>query len=277
MLRGGRSKHLRSKHSLHWLEYGLLQEGRYAEALDALAIMREDVKALPDLPNARHSAMMRASFAVEAPLAENPLQPLGDLKAPLYEQVVDDFASAWTMIAANQLASAREVHARMQRRIAGARVLDVDEGLYEDDAATSADAYLMTRIIDRETEALLAFHAGETDRALEVLGSAVQDEIGRAPYYGPPQIPKPADELMGEMLLALGRPAEAAALFEQVLDRHTNRTMALLGLARAQEATGDVDAAETVKRIDAQWRGDRKAPRTAPYSWLPEVPASASR
>jgi tetratricopeptide (TPR) repeat protein len=277
MLRAGRSRHMRSKHSLHWLEYALLQQGRYDEAIDTLRIVREDVDALPDLPNASHSAMMRASFAVEAPLTDSPLAPLGEIKAPLYSQVVDDFASAWSMIAQGALADARQAHTRMQRRIEGARVLGVEEGLHEDDSATSADDYLMAHIIAREIEALLAFHAGDAVRALELLGQALEDETGRPPYYGPPHIPKPTDELMGEMLLTLERPAEAAAMFEQSLARHTNRTLSLVGLARAQEAAGSEEAAETWSLIDAQWRSDTEAVRDLTYPWLPEIRASAAR
>jgi tetratricopeptide (TPR) repeat protein len=277
MLRAGRSAHMRSKHALHWLEYALLQQGLYDEAIDTLRIMREDIGALPELQNVRHSAMMRASFAVEAPLADSPLAPLGETDAPLYYQVLDDFASAWSMVAEGSLVDARQAHARMQDRIEGARVLSVEEGLHEDDSATSADEYLMAQIIARQIEALLAFHADDVGRALEVLGEALEDETGRPAYYGPPHIPKPSDELMGEMLLALERPTEAAAMFEESLARHTNRTLSLLGLARAQEAAGDQAAAETWSRIDAQWRGDPDALRGMSYSWLPEIRASAAR
>lgn len=275
MLRAGRPKHLRSKHALHWLEYALLQQGRYDEALDTLHIMHEDINALPDAGNVRHSAMMRATHAVDEPLAESPLTPLGEIDAPFYYRVLDDFASAWAMIAHGTLQDASQVLERIERRIAQARVLSVDEGLHEDESATSADDHLMARIIAREIEALLAFHAGDTSRALELLEQAIADETSRPAYYGPPHVPKPADELMGELLLSLGRPEEAIAMFEQSLGRHTNRTLSLLGLARAQAAAGRSEAGETWARIDAQWRGDSAAARAIAYSWLPDTSGSA--
>ncbi|MGH8224283.1 MAG: tetratricopeptide repeat protein, partial [Woeseiaceae bacterium] len=276
MLRAGRPKHMRNKHSLHWLEYALLQQGRYDEAVETLHVMREDLAALPDLQNARHSAMMRASFAVDAPLADGVVPPLGEIDAPLYFKVVDDFASAWPMLAQDALSAARLVLVRIQRRIAASTVLSVEEGLHEDDKATSEDDYLLAGIIARELEALLAFHAGDSASALELLQTAIDDEISRPLYYGPPQVPKPADELMGEMLLTLGRPAEAAVLFEQSLSRHTNRTLSLFGLARAQEAAGDDAAAVTWRRLAAQWRGDPEALKHMSYSWLSVDPAQAS-
>ncbi|MGH8722277.1 MAG: hypothetical protein ACREU4_09850, partial [Burkholderiales bacterium] len=277
-VRAGRSKHLRSKHSLYWLEYALLQQGRYDEAADTLAIMREDVTALPDLQNVRHSALMRASFAAEQPLAENLLAPLDDVigapptganALPLYYRALDDFATSWILIANSNLDDARDVHARLTQQVASAKVLSVEEGLHEDDTATSADDYLLSTLIAREIEALLAFHAGDTDRALSLLDEAIADELGRPAYYGPPHVPKPTDELKGEMLLALGRPGEAAALFEQVLERHTNRTLALVGLANATEAAGDGKAAETRSRLEHPWRGALATVRAVLYSWLP--------
>src|SRR5690606_250515 len=143
MLRAGRSRHLRNKHSLHWLQYALLQQGRLEEAIETLALMREDVEALPEPQNLRHSTLMRATFAVEAPLVDNPLAAVGDSGAPLYYQALDDFASAWAMIVRGELREASRVHARMKRRIEQARVLSVDEGLHEDPDATSADDHLL--------------------------------------------------------------------------------------------------------------------------------------
>jgi tetratricopeptide (TPR) repeat protein len=54
---------------------------------------------------------------------------------------------------------------------------------------------------------------------------------------------KPAPELLGEVLVAAGRPAEAVPLFEQALRRNPNRSLSVLGLARASAAAGNADAA----------------------------------
>ena len=276
MLRAGRSRHLRNKHSLHWLQYALLQHGRLEEAMETLALMREDVAALPDPQNLRHSALMRATFAVEAPLSDNLLAPSGGSDTPLYYKALEDFASAWSMIARRELRDAREVHARMQRRIGEARVLSVQEGLHEVPDATSADDHLLARIMEREVGALLALHAGRVAEALALLEDALADESGRPPYYGPPHVPKPADELAGEVLLTLERPRDAIEMFERALARHTNRTLSLIGLARAQEAAADPGAAATRARIDAQWRGAPLAADSPAYTWLPRE-AAASR
>ena len=62
MRRAGREQARRSKHALHWLEYGLLQQGRFDEARETLAMMNEDAVALPIGSNLRHAGYMRAIF-----------------------------------------------------------------------------------------------------------------------------------------------------------------------------------------------------------------------
>jgi len=78
-----------------------------------------------------------------------------------------------------------------------------------------------------------------------------------------------AATLLGEMLLAQGRPQEAITVFELSLLRNTNRSLALLGLARAQEAAGNLEAAaETQALLASNWKGDLPAFRQSTYPWL---------
>ena len=60
------------------------------------------------------------------------------------------------------------------------------------------------------------------------------------PYeFGPPAPPKPAHELLGEMLLALNQPQLARVQFELALQRAPKRALSLLGRARALEQSGN--------------------------------------
>jgi len=52
--------------------------------------------------------------------------------------------------------------------------------------------------------------------------------------YGPPWSAKPFDELLGELLLADGQPAEAALAFERALVTYPNRRRCVEGLAAAR-------------------------------------------
>jgi cytochrome c-type biogenesis protein CcmH/NrfG len=74
------------------------------------------------------------------------------------------------------------------------------------------------------------------------------------PPSGPPEPPKPAHELLGEVLLGLGRPAEAADAFATALRRTPRRPAALLGAARAAQAAGDsVTAHRFATELAAIW------------------------
>ena len=57
--------------------------------------------------------------------------------------------------------------------------------------------------------------------------------------FGPPIIVKPSHELFGEVLLGLGRTADAKLQFEMALQRAPRRSQSLAGLARVARAIED--------------------------------------
>jgi tetratricopeptide (TPR) repeat protein len=80
-------------------------------------------------------------------------------------------------------------------------------------------------------------------QGMAMLQEAIElSEQGRLPN-GAANPLKPAHELAGEALLFAGQYAEAAKLFEQSLLRMPNRTLSLLGAARAYDAAGDTASA----------------------------------
>ena len=72
--------------------------------------------------------------------------------------------------------------------------------------------------------------------------------------YGPPRIVKPTPEMLGDMLLELGRADEAVSAFQDQLSRTPRRTATLLGLARAAKATGDsAEASDAYQQLTQIW------------------------
>jgi tetratricopeptide (TPR) repeat protein len=94
-------------------------------------------------------------------------------------------------------------------------------------------------VMEREVAALVHLAAGRSDDAIEALRTAVEAERKLPTGMGPPRPIKPAGELLGEVLLELGRAPEAREAFEQSLQRYPNRSAAVLGTARAAVAAGD--------------------------------------
>ena len=76
---------------------------------------------------------------------------------------------------------------------------------------------------------------------------------------------KPSHELLGEVLLQAGKPAEAAAAFDASLLRMPNRARSLMGAIRAHAAAGHAEeAAERHKTLSSFWKGTAVAsPGTA--------------
>jgi tetratricopeptide (TPR) repeat protein len=269
MQRAGKPVANRSKHAMHWLQYALLQQGLYDEARKTMEVMKEDREELKNGYQNSHYALFRASYLADDPTGEQPLNRIELPNLPLDYGMTDDFATGYQLIALGKLKKAASVIGEMQDRIASTTVKTVEEGLHEDRKATSPDGYLVSTIMVRELEALLLYREGNSDAAIELLSAAAADENSRALEYGPPHIPKPSSELLGEMLLAQGRPAEAIGEFELSLSRNTNRSLSLLGLARALEAVGEKKAAaETQALLASNWKGDLQGFRQSGSPWL---------
>ena len=266
--RSGADPASRSKHSLHWLEYSLLQQGRFEEAQDTLRMMKADVAVLPDVYNRSANASLRASYVVEDPFATPILAATDTTDLTLYDDSTDCFATAFVAIANNDTESALAELNSLQRVIDDAVVMSVAEGLHESDNGTSEDTYLLATIMAREIEAMLLFRRGDTGQAIDIMMTAVADENARPLYYGPPHVPKPSSELLGEMYLHLGKPQEAIAEFEKALEHNTGRSLSLLGLGRAQELADNGEAMQTWQQLDSNWRGDASKLRELQYSWL---------
>ncbi|MPZ20832.1 MAG: hypothetical protein GEV06_23430 [Luteitalea sp.] len=110
-------------------------------------------------------------------------------------------------------------------------------------------------IMERELAAMLSMTDGQSTKALELMRAAVAIE-DKTPYEaGPSSPPKPAHELLGEMLLSLGQPQLARVQFELALRRAPARALSLLGRARALAGMGsDAAARETYLQLQRMWQ-----------------------
>jgi tetratricopeptide (TPR) repeat protein len=91
-------------------------------------------------------------------------------------------------------------------------------------------------ILARELEATLLVNAGKAEQALPLLREAAAIEDSLPVEYGPPDVVKPSHELLGEILLALHRPADAQREFTRALALAPKRTLSLAGAAQAAAA-----------------------------------------
>ena len=123
------------------------------------------------------------------------------------------------------------------------------------------DAYWANQveIQRRAATAWMMFAEGRKEDAVtEAREAAAMEDATEKSAVTPGPI-KPARELLGEMLLEFGRPAEALAAFEETMTREPNRFRSIEGAARAAQASGNAAKARGyyAKLIELCPRGDR--------------------
>jgi tetratricopeptide (TPR) repeat protein len=213
---------MRNYHALSWLQYELLQLGRYREAWATLDEIAPVVKASGQLGLLSDLSTMRARYVIES--------------------------GAWHLLAgettfgnANELFAIGASAARTRNATVAERARHGLETRAQD--PREGDLRPAIAIMERELAALVALAGGRGSEAVAILETAAASEARLPPPLGLPAPIKPAPELLGEVLVELGRPADAVAFFEQTLRRNPNRSLAVLGLARAAAAQRQTDAA----------------------------------
>jgi tetratricopeptide (TPR) repeat protein len=253
-------------HINEWLEYGYLQQGRVADARRVLEGCRQTAEkaagAAADPKSAAHAAMsgmmmggmtpammlvgsyaeMRAQFLIDTQLwnddAVRWTLPAGDY--PLAETAFD-YTNALAAVRRGDLASAREAATRVESE--GERSLAWMKQQKMDDAGMRE----VPPIYNGELHALLTAAEGKPEDALSELRRMAAKEHAMPLEFGPPSVEKPTDELLGELLLQLNRPAEARDAFQTALARAPGRKLVVEALARTDKQMAVSMAKESAK------------------------------
>src|SRR5437667_406545 len=225
-------------HAWDYLVYAYLQQGRDAEAkrvVDEAAAVTAvypvwsltNAYALAAIP-ARH-ALERGRWREATTLA---VRPSPEWRAA---EALTHFAHA--------LGAARTGHT------AGARAANsaLDDIERTERAAGGAHVYWAgpVRIQRLAASGWLARTLGDTAEAVRLATTAADLEDVTQKHPVTPGSLLPARELLGDLLLELGRPVEAARAYAASLAQQPNRARSLFGLARASEQAGDLATAGT--------------------------------
>jgi hypothetical protein len=233
-------------HSLSWLEYGYLQEGRWAAAR-ALIDTARSVLAGADVSNADH---VDARFAVSslAFLYAAETGRWGDAVIPPRDSgtPASSRARSFATVGDYQRFVIGAMRGDTGALAGGVTALRARVGVRTGPPRQGLD------ILATELEAMLvqARGDGERGRTLWMRAAAMADS---QPPVGPPLV-LVAHEILGAQLLAAARAPDAAAQYEDALAHLPNRSGALLGLARARAAAGDsASASAAYGRLLANW------------------------
>ena len=229
-----------SFHSLWWLQYGYLQQGRLAAAkglIDTVGAVLSGIDwTTSDAIDARYALeQFRFTYARES----------GDWS--VYGGRAPDRVTDNPKITAERATSFRNVELY---RIAIVAALLGDTAR----ARAVADSLPERSVIGRgQVAGLLAKARGDTTNWIGGLAAAAKADEQVA-HFGPPNV-YPPHELLGDALRAVGRPRDAVAAYEKGLELMPNRSLALLGLVRAHRAAGDDSAAaRAAARLRENWR-----------------------
>jgi hypothetical protein len=252
-------------HSGDWGQYGFLQLGDYAGAETRMNIFEEMAKTTKHPRAASALALQKARYIIET--EEWKVQPLADNASN--ETVI---ANGMSAVKTGDLATAAKMEALLAAK-AGAAPGQSAAGAHADHAPTPAptmggggpDAGKSVRIMHRELKALIALANNDNEGAVKLLQEAVAIEESMRPPNGAADPVKPSHELLGEVLLQTGKPADAAKAFDTSLLRMRNRARSLMGSARAHAAAGHPEiAAERLALLNSFWKGKPITTSTAP-------------
>lgn len=197
-------------HSLAWLAYSLVQEGRVDEAFGKLDIVRDHLARSDNALTRSAFLSMRAQLVSDTGDWANPVMELeaGYVGLPAYVIAADRYVKGMRAIQDGDLARAEQL------------LRSFPPAGEEDNSNPRYGAPEVTRLM-LESQVALAREEGE--RAIELLQLAVEREHAMSPDNGPAVPVKPAAELLGDTLMASGEYARAVAAYDQALTRRVAR------------------------------------------------------
>jgi tetratricopeptide (TPR) repeat protein len=253
MKRKNLSLSVRDYHSLHWLMYAYLQQGRYKRAEELLALMQKvmsestyDNKLRPGYYE-NNWASMAAAFIVET--------ERWDMAKELFPQNKMVAEPTGTNGGSHGASHGASQGATVRTSMASQNLPIFVRGWVSALSGSSIDLGSIREVNKLEVEALAASIKGNHAAAIELMKKATAREEETGAPYGPPGLIKPSHELFGETLLRAGQPKEAVEKFQVALLRQPNRARSLLGLARAYAQSGDAaNAKATYAKLLEQWK-----------------------
>jgi tetratricopeptide (TPR) repeat protein len=262
MKRKNLSLNVRDYHSLHWLLYVYLQQGRYNDAEKLLALMKKvmsestyDNKLRPGYYENNY-ANMAAAFIVETERWNLAAELFPDSKPTATSSDMSGAHGNSCAAPTMRMSYANQTLPFFIRGLAAAMTgSEIQLNELEALRSKAERGKLAIEINESEIAALNASMKKDYNKAIELMKKATLLEEEMRPPSGPPSLIKPTHELFGEILLRAGKPAEAAEMFKVALQRQPNRARSLLGAARAAAQTGNQSAALTAyAALIEQWK-----------------------
>lgn len=228
-------------HAMDYLVYAYLQQGKNKQVDEQNAYLKSMKKIFP----LNHFAVAYTANAIPARIAlENRnWKQAAQLELPTIELNWDNFPWEKSILHfARALGSARSGDI-----VSAEKELKIIQGFHEElQGKNSAQAKYKAGqvLIEIKTlEAWINLAKGNNDEALTLMKLAAKLESETSKHPVTPGEVLPADELLGDLLLALNKPQEALIAYEVNLTGHPNRFNGIYGAAIAAKQTGNIEKA----------------------------------
>ena len=301
-------------HALHMPSHTFTRVGSWQESIDTNVASAKSAKALGSVAEELHAMDYQAYAALQTgqdATARALLAELPGIKARFDPEAIGGAAPGSAGLFALASMPARYALERGDWKAAAALTPEPNRFLYPEaqtwfakalgaarssDAATTKAAVVeLTRIRDeltakketywaeqaeiqrRTATAWLALVEGRNAEALaEMVAAAdLEDKTEKAAVTPGPLAP--ARELVGEMLLQMGKPAEALQAYEATLKKEPNRFRALSGAIRAATLAGQTDKARQHAQTLLKVCAKADAPARPELAEAKKLASSASR
>lgn len=234
-------------HYNRWLIYGLLQQGRWQAARELLdaAYAQASEPGVP-LPERMELAPDRSVIGSAVEMWLRYLVETGDWNGDVADRTYrlgDAFDANLNFTYVQSMRGAKaSLPSKAQEQLHLFNQLKAELGgiIRGQDEPKPTDLMYLDRldIMEQQLLAMIEAARGEYDTAIALArkASEMEGEMPRA--FGPPFVTYPSAQLLGELLAAAGEDRVATTAYGLELKRNRQRTAALLGLIKAERATG---------------------------------------
>jgi hypothetical protein len=248
----------RDYHSIWWMQYGYLQQGKYEKALELVNNLNYESKYSKSERMRFHLAMMRGHYLVESgkwlgdvTRIEIPTNGFSvsaknmcffvDAMAAMEK---NDFPRVeWFL---NQMTDQRMVDQNRKQEFQDFRNCSTMPIL----RITGIEQELaLAEVMEWEVKAIKSMKTNKLEEAVAHIKKAVDLEDHTRYEPGPPVVLKPSHEIYGEILLAMGNSMEAIKQFDLALQRAPNRSLSMLGKYKALKNLGESQKAAQIKEM----------------------------
>jgi tetratricopeptide (TPR) repeat protein len=243
-------------HAVTWLQYAYLQQGRFADARRLTDGCAAEMNSHPTMPehemgpqsaldsdssSAASFAVMRSRYLIDSGEWSGPVAALQVNVANLISaEFTRDWTDAYGAVRYGKLEAATSAIARSKastkRYVAAVNAA----GIAPEDPAQRRPI-----IEQQQLDGLLLLKRGRTKEGIALLSEAAAGERAIPMEFGPPSLDKPPNELLGEVLLDLGRAQEACAAFQSAQVIAPGRGQSLIGLSKCARLLGNSALADS--------------------------------